>query len=714
MKIVLCFIFLNVLLVTCRAEEKVANEPKENKEELALLEVESDADQVKPKRQTEEGRALGATQHFFGSAPGHYVLRSSPKDAAVESEADYLSILRQIESGGLQPAAAQVRPTVQQFLIPRQSQPTFASNQALGNEQKYIQIQPGQQKQRPLAQNLQQNFQGRIPLVLRPQGARPTPTQAIYSSPGFFGNAGGHALHEARVQAALSVGDDKPTAVQSNTQFQFAPKPQSALGDSSFERELAQLVAANQAAELKAKPQVQYIQAAPQKQAYNYVQKPKPYAFLRPDAQGPKYIAPTARAKSPKFQSVQPSQLPQQYLIETTKPQPAFRPVLKAKPQQQQYYQIQEEPKVYDFQNFQESSPNPMKIVAAPQLHQSQAPSQYRLSQKEVNEPAAPTYLQYYQAIKPQPEDISSVNDVKLESYLSRFSAQKPSASTPSEEQIYIPKYQQQQQQQQHQQQQQQQQHQQQQQQTKVEEPGSYVRYKAAKPQLSQYSSEDDALIQSLIAQSLQKPRQGLSNYASSKAASTESQPTISAPSHSSIFVSKSLVPKKNPSHSVTIEQADESEEDVQTVRLPPPKNNKVYTQDEFQALLAAGYAVTPVPVTEEEESKPRFSPAPSNYPGHSKYQASTVAPEAVQSYQKQSSESYASVTQAPRTRKVQRRRPVNSSRYRQEENQAESESQSQASYALPAERINYGMRKQVRTRTQSRQQEALEDESES
>lgn len=504
-------------------------------------------------------------------------------------------------------------------------------------------------------------------------------------------------MHEARVQAALSVGDDKPTAVQSNTQFQFAPKPQSALGDSSFERELAQLVAANQAAELKAKPQLQYIQAVPQKQAYNIVQKPKPYAFIRPDAQGPKYIAPSARAKSPKIQPVQPSQLPQQYLIETTKPQPAFRPVLKAKPQQQQYYQIQEEPKVYDFQTFQESSPNPMKIVAAPQLHQSQAPSHYRLSQKEVNEPAAPTYLQYYQAIKPQPEDISSVNDVKLESYVPRFSAQKPSASTPSEEQIYIPKYQQQQQQ------------------TKVEEPGSYVRYKAAKPQLSQYSSEDDALIQSLIAQSLQKPRQGLSNYASSKVASTESQPTISAPSHSSIFVSKSLVPKKNPSHSVTIEQADESEEDVQTVRLPPPKNNKVYTQDEFQALVAAGYAVTPVPVTEEEELKPRFSPAPSNYPGHSKYQASTVAPEAVQSYQKQSSESYASVTQGPRTRKVQRRRPVNSSRYRQaEESQAESESQSQASYALPAERINYGMRKQVRTRTQSRQQEALEDETES
>lgn len=78
------FLFVSVLLVTCRAEEKVADEPKEVKEELVLLEVESDADQGKPKRQTEEGRALGATQHFFGSAPGHYVLRTSPKDAAVE------------------------------------------------------------------------------------------------------------------------------------------------------------------------------------------------------------------------------------------------------------------------------------------------------------------------------------------------------------------------------------------------------------------------------------------------------------------------------------------------------------------------------------------------------------------------------------------------------------------------------------------------------
>ncbi|KAM3962094.1 uncharacterized protein ACR2FA_003780 [Aphomia sociella] len=47
----------------------------------------------------------------------------------------------------------------------------------------------------------------------------------------------------------------------------------------------------------------------------------------------------------------------------------------------------------------------------------------------------------------------------------------------------------------------------------------------------------------------------------------------------------------------VSIEQYGQNIDD-QRVQLPPPKNNKAYTPEEFAALVAAGYAVTPIPVS--------------------------------------------------------------------------------------------------------------------
>lgn len=74
-----------MLLATCRCEDKAVEEVKDVKDEVVVLEVEADDDAAKPKRQTEEGRAIGgATQHIYGSAPGHYVLRTSPKEIGIE------------------------------------------------------------------------------------------------------------------------------------------------------------------------------------------------------------------------------------------------------------------------------------------------------------------------------------------------------------------------------------------------------------------------------------------------------------------------------------------------------------------------------------------------------------------------------------------------------------------------------------------------------
>lgn len=123
---------------------------------------------------------------------------------------------------------------------------------------------------------------------------------------------------------------------------------------------------------------------------------------------------------------------------------------------------------------------------------------------------------------------------------------------------------------------------------------------------------------------------------------------------HSTIYVSKNLAPRKlsrqqlplkehnadaeelaqqqqfktgQPSNleQVNIEQHGQNI-DQQRAHLPPPKNNKAYTPEEFAALVAAGYAVTPVPVSalnleiaqsrsDKEFSQPAFAVQPKRRP---------------------------------------------------------------------------------------------------
>ncbi|CAK1593962.1 unnamed protein product [Parnassius mnemosyne] len=87
----------------------------------------------------------------------------------------------------------------------------------------------------------------------------------------------------------------------------------------------------------------------------------------------------------------------------------------------------------------------------------------------------------------------------------------------------------------------------------------------------------------------------------------------------STIYVNKKISPKKvvRPSQKseqpargqffrleqkpIRFEQISEDQQskafDAQRAHLPPPRNNKAYTPEEFAALVAAGYSVTPVPV---------------------------------------------------------------------------------------------------------------------
>lgn len=93
-----------------------------------------------------------------------------------------------------------------------------------------------------------------------------------------------------------------------------------------------------------------------------------------------------------------------------------------------------------------------------------------------------------------------------------------------------------------------------------------------------------------------------------------------SKPPHSVIYVNKNIVPKKVQAHhhiqqnSEVAQQSQRTEQpsrvehinleqhgqtlEEQRAQLPPPKNNKAYTPQEFAALVAAGYSVTPIPVS--------------------------------------------------------------------------------------------------------------------
>lgn len=45
---------------------------------------------------------------------------------------------------------------------------------------------------------------------------------------------------------------------------------------------------------------------------------------------------------------------------------------------------------------------------------------------------------------------------------------------------------------------------------------------------------------------------------------------------------------------------------DEQRSQLPPPRNNKAYTPEEFAGLIAAGYPVTPIPVEHDSQPQPQ------------------------------------------------------------------------------------------------------------
>uniref|UniRef100_A0A2A4JZL9 Zasp-like motif domain-containing protein n=1 Tax=Heliothis virescens TaxID=7102 RepID=A0A2A4JZL9_HELVI len=465
------------------------------------------------------------------------------------------------------------------------------------NTQELLELQP--ERKAPLTSNQllqqlyrpQQEQKANLQQIyyLEPQTARQVSYQpsshAVIARPDYSSNGG-----EASVGAALSVSDSGSNHNDAYNQDLLALLGQPPLR--AAEKPQQQLYAQPQ--------QVQHIQqvqqasnvqsVAPQyQQVDRYITKPSKKSKLRNKAQ----IVPA-----------QPSAAPQQYLIETTNVQqqaiqqsPLYRqaPQPQRVPQALRYVQVPQTQAASQQILYERPESQGLKVVPAPKLQPLSQPQQIQQQQPraQLNYRIVPQYQQpeaqakqyrIYEAprqvIRPQEQRLSSQSVERPVSYLKRF---------PDHEKMRA---------------------------VKIYEPIA----EGVPQQPAQIIGEQQYYLRPIYRTNEQRPRYEMP--AQIKSEQSRVSESAKAP-QSSIYVSKNVAPRKqvrpqqlysqqSSVEQVNIEQHGQSLEE-QRAQLPPPKNNKAYTPEEFAALVAAGYAVTPVPVSsinlQEAQSRSSIDP---------------------------------------------------------------------------------------------------------
>ncbi|KAG7309290.1 hypothetical protein JYU34_005231 [Plutella xylostella] len=593
------FVFFAVLACVYAAEET----KKEDAADPALN---------KDKRQTQED-----------TAQTHYVYRSARKQqeqvAPVEESQEEDRVASASNQEQYRPGQV-ISLTGQELLELQQERkaPALVSAAQLQHLQQYYQQEKSQQYQQEKQgqQFYQQEKQGLVPqfYYVDPQQARQPASHTVIVRPSSSVNGG-----EASVGAALSVSD---SGANHNAVTSFDDELLAFLGQGQDSKTAAYLTQAPAQPVASVAPQYQQID--------RYITK----------------VQPTKKPQSPKLRAkvhVNPPQsatAPQQYLIETTNnvqqhvklpqpqlnAQPQYRflhPQPQAKPTQTLRYvtipqpqaiqptssvpqfAFYSQPETHQLQGHQNQG---LKVVAAPKLQQPRTQLTYRFVPQYVSQPqqqpiqeVAQKQFRYIEA-RPQATAVpqqahkeqaripaSSID--RPVTYLKRY----PESEKPRTVKIYDQNY----------------------------PEGLTV---VQRPQHQQFAN-DQYYLRSL-AQRPSEPRQPQLRYEipqyslnMEKFVEQLAEQQTSKPPHSSIYVSKNLVPKKVAhQHSVRIEEQVEGTQqpqrahqgekvehvnleqhgqslDERRAQLPPPKNNKAYTPEEFAALVAAGYSVTPVPV---------------------------------------------------------------------------------------------------------------------
>ncbi|XP_047034667.1 bromodomain-containing protein DDB_G0280777-like [Helicoverpa zea] len=533
------FIFLALALCAYAAEVK---------------ETEKAAEPAKDKRQTQ-----GVYTHI-----GYRTARKQEQVAPVEEPQDDDKPVSRADNEQYRPGQVFSLNTQELLELQPERKAPLTSNQLLQ------QLYRPQQEQKS---NLQQIY------YLEPQSARQVSYQpsshAVIARPDYTSNGG-----EASVGAALSVSDSGSNHNDAYNQDLLALLGQPPLR--AAEEPQQQLYAQPQ--------QVQHIQqvqqasnvqsVAPQyQQVDRYITKPSKKSKLRNKVQ----IAPA-----------QPSTAPQQYLIETTNVQqqaiqqsPLYRQPSQPQrvPQALRYVQVPQTQAASQQILYERPESQGLKVVPAPKLQPISQQQQIQQQQIQQQQPRAqlnyrivPQYQQpeaqakqyrIYEAprqvIRPQEQRLISQSVERPVSYLKRFPDQDKMRAV------------------------------------KIYEPIA----EGVPQQPAQIIGEQQYYLRPIYRTNEQRPRYEMP--AQIKSEQSRVSESAKAP-QSSIFVSKNVAPRKqvrpqqlysqqSSVEQVNLEQHGQSLEE-QRAQLPPPKNNKAYTPEEFAALVAAGYAVTPVPVS--------------------------------------------------------------------------------------------------------------------
>ncbi|KAL4716237.1 hypothetical protein ACJJTC_004731, partial [Scirpophaga incertulas] len=405
-------------------------------------------------------------------------------------------------------------------------------------------------------QNLQQVF------YLEPQQigrqVSPYPSHAVIARPSYSSNGG-----EASVGAALSVSDS------------------GASPSSSFDQELLALLG-HQVTQEESRPQV-YSQPQPIQQTS------APNLAPQQHQQVDRYIAkPTKKATKPrnKSQNTPQSAAPQQYLIETTNvpQQQAIQPIQQYRPivqtqrplQALRYVPLQQAQPAIQQVVYDRPESQGLKIVPAPKLQPLQLHQQPR-------QPIAYRIVPQYQP-EATPKQYRIIDAPRLQPARQEPRAYASSAERPI---AYLKRY------------------------PELEKMRAVKIYEPVElaPQQPAQILGEQYYVRPYYRQSEQRARYDLPVPLRSM---EQARPVeMVKPPSSAIYVSKNLTPKKiRPQQSVKAEPvrfeqptnsestADAKSLDEQRAQLPPPKNNKAYTPEEFAALVAAGYSVTPIPVS--------------------------------------------------------------------------------------------------------------------
>ncbi|XP_045779018.1 probable basic-leucine zipper transcription factor R [Maniola jurtina] len=422
----------------------------------------------------------------------------------------------------------------------------------LGSSQQLQQLYTNPQQEH--RQNLQQ-FYYLEPQLSRQFALQPS-SHTVIARPHYSSNGG-----EASVGAALSVSD-------------------TASSSESLDQELLALLR-QQIRQEDTRPQTFTQTQQPQLQAQTVASQYQPVdvPYISKPLKKPLKLRSKVQTAST------PTSAPQQYLIETTnvqQQQHQFRPIPQNQrvPQTLRYIPIQSAQAAVQQPLYERPESQGLKVVPAPQLQQLNPQyNNYRIQYQQEAAPKQYRIIDTPRAQSVRQEQARVLSNERPVTYLKRYQEPEKLRIVPTEQSIHEGL-------------------------SSVQRPVQIADY-YLRPV---YRSNEQRARYDLPSATLRPVEQG------------RSFDTVKTPL-SSIYVSKNIAPKKVARPVVRYEQVPKIEQPYrieqastdqvnveqhtqniaeQRSHLPPPRNNKAYTPEEFAALVAAGYSVTPVPVTQE------------------------------------------------------------------------------------------------------------------